>query len=77
MAIHKSRSGALLVCYWCKEGECNESEVHRLDDIVCHCPCQPSCSERGCQPENVKTGRRKFKAGVCSRCYLTKPCDCS
>lgn len=76
MATHKLRTGKLLVCHWCRSGDCGDSVVHNIPEVVCHCSkCQPVCPETGCQPENIKNGRRP-KPSICPSCHLQTPCGC-
>jgi hypothetical protein len=75
MAAHKKRSGALIVCFWCKNGQCSESVVHGLDEIVCHCVCQPTCTRPACQTP-TRRRRNVSRLAPCVRCRLTV-CDCS
>lgn len=50
LAVHTTQDGKLLVCYWCRTGDCPDSVVHGMrEDVVCHCPCQPKCEEPSCR----------------------------
>lgn len=80
MVAHKNRSGALLVCYFCKSNDCascvmNDDVVAEV--VVCHCTkCQPTCSREACQPQNIKGKKRKVAAPVCPRCTASHPGEC-
>lgn len=83
MAAHKLRTGALRICFNCKNapaahpaGECMTADPTFADVIVCHCPvCQPACQRTECQPENIKTGRRR-QPPVCPACQLSHAGEC-
>lgn len=80
MASHKNRSGALLVCYFCKSGECAScvmTDAEIAEVFACHCTrCQPTCAREACQPQNIKGGRRKAQPPVCPRCHLAHAGEC-
>lgn len=52
LAVHTTSTGAIMVCYWCRTGDCSDSVVHGMrEDVVCHCKCQPKCNLPECQPD--------------------------
>lgn len=75
MTIHKGQSGNPLVCFWCANPNeiCADSVVHDLEEVKCHCPCQPECTLTSCQPKSTKATRAASPT-LCPTCKIPVPC---